>query len=290
MVPSEYIQRRQQFWARRKGIGLRARNPVDPSSEPNLDREMYVTNLRDNLYEPLHPESLSEFERGDGGELHTDGRISNMYAVHSSSALFANAFDYWRRSRNLTAIARALKIPSTDIQTLSFEAKVTIDPSFERAPNLDGLFTYDPKTKLKAVGIESKFSEPYSSRKAEPLSTRYLDPTLWHDLPESRKLAETLSQESGGFLYLGASQLLKHVLGLVKGYEREGFRLLYLWYAVPHPDCYRHADEINRFKEVVAADCVNFTALTYQELMLRLTDQERSHQSTYVNYLCERYL
>lgn len=286
MEPSDYIQRRQQLWARRNQKSLRSRQSKD--SDPSRDN--YVVHLGDNLFVPLMPVSRAEFEQGDGGELHTDQRISNMYAVHSSSAIFANSIEYWRQTDNLSAIAKALKIPSTQITGFRFEAKHIIDPSFERAPNLDGCFTYESTSKLKAIGIESKFSEPYSNREVSPLNSRYIELTQWEQLPVTLQLARKLHQGTAEFKHIGASQLIKHILGMVTAYGCSGFRLLYLWYAVPHPDSHTHAEEIEQFRKCVTADDIHFVALTYQELFLRLAHQERGLHQVYVDYLIERYL
>lgn len=236
------------------------------------------------------PVSRAEFEQGDGGELYADQRVSNMYAVYSSSAIFANTIDYWRQAGNLTAIAKALKIPSTQITGFRFEAKHIIDPTFERAPNLDGCFSYDSSSKLKAIGIESKFSEPYSKREVTPLNSRYIELPQWEQLPVTLQLARKLHHGTTEFKHIGGSQLIKHILGMVTAYGCSGFRLLYLWYAVPHPDSHTHAEEIEQFRECVTADGIHFASLTYQELFLRLAHQERGLHQAYVDYLIERYL
>jgi hypothetical protein len=77
MNPSEYIAESQYVWARRHGI--------------TVDEAGYVGVLNDNLFLPLTSDAIREYQAGAGGEL--DG---NMMAVHSSSALVANVFDYWR--------------------------------------------------------------------------------------------------------------------------------------------------------------------------------------------------
>jgi hypothetical protein len=49
----------------------------------------------DNLFEPLLSEVKGNFEEADGGEL--SGKPCKMQAVHSSSALGVNIFQYWKR-------------------------------------------------------------------------------------------------------------------------------------------------------------------------------------------------
>ena len=286
MEPTDYIQRRQQLWARRNKKSLRTRLPNDNDAT----RENDVAELGDNLFAPLMPESRTEFENGDGGELYADQRVRNIDAVYSSSAIFANSIEYWRQASNLTTITKALKIPSTQITGLRFEAKHIIDPNFKRATNLDGCFYYESTSKLKAIGIESKFSESYSNREVTPLNTRYIELPQREQLPATLQLARKLHHGTTEFKHIGASQLIKHILGMVTAYGCSGFKLLYLWYAVPHQDNHTHAEEIEQFRECVTADGIHFVALTYQELFLRLAHQERGLHQAYVDYLIERYL
>lgn len=75
--------------------------------------------------------SREEFEAADGRELrYHDGEPPKMHAVHSSSALAVNVFDYWRQIRDvsgngqaLRSIASACGVPCTGIDNLHFEQK-----------------------------------------------------------------------------------------------------------------------------------------------------------------------
>jgi len=83
--PTKQIQ-----WAYRNNIVL-------IGSKSNKGRKAYTKKLDDNLFGPLMPEVKSDFEDADGGEL--TGNPCKMQAVHSSSALGVNIFQYWKKNK-----------------------------------------------------------------------------------------------------------------------------------------------------------------------------------------------
>ena len=90
MNAREYILSKQIQWAHRNNIVL-------IGSKNNKGRKAYTQKLDDNLFEPLMPEVKSDFEDADGGEL--SGNPCKMQAVHSSSALGVNIFQYWKKNK-----------------------------------------------------------------------------------------------------------------------------------------------------------------------------------------------
>ena len=95
-------------------------------------------------------------------------------------------------------------------------------------------------TPLSTIGIESKFTAPYSSRKHGGLKQKYIENlSFWNGLPNLYELAKEISLDDTKFQYLDAAQLIKHILGLKKRCEKQnlylkrkiicGFRLLYLY-------------------------------------------------------------
>lgn len=59
-----------------------------------LDSREWAVDYRQNLFMPLHPDSIVEFrEAGEIGDDSSGGRIA---APHSSTALAINMFDHWR--------------------------------------------------------------------------------------------------------------------------------------------------------------------------------------------------
>lgn len=283
---ASYIFQRQVLWAQRKGIAL-------CGSAGDRGRLAYTRALNDNLFEPLSPEARGEYASGDGGELGREtGRPGKMQAIHSSSALGCNAFHYWRRIGRLDAVIRACGLPTHDVDRAQFEGQLPISPRFRYAPNLDVVVTYRSGD-LAVAAIECKFGEPFSTREKVPLSKKYLDSTLdelWNAAPALRDLAGRCATPEGvDFKHLDVPQLLKHCLGLRRRAQDGGGHLVYLFYDVPGLEGARHAREIEQFRGAAERDRIRFSAVSYQELLLRLTDERDAH-AAWVDYMAERYL
>lgn len=75
----------------------------------DVDSRGRVRNLRDNLFAPLNPQTLREFESGDGDELGTADDVGKLHSLWSSAALVCNVFDYWRE-RPSTPLLKALRV------------------------------------------------------------------------------------------------------------------------------------------------------------------------------------
>jgi len=92
------------------------------------------------------------------------------------------------------------------------------------------------------------------------------------------------------FKYLHPTQLIKHILGLKKAFGKKRFRLLYLWYDVLGEEGSIHQKEIDRFLRIAKSDDIKFHALSYQDLIARLSAENRTDHEKYVKYITERYL
>ena len=103
MASEQEIKKAQQEWARSGGI--------------SFDRSGYVAGVEANLYRPLSEQARQAFETGAGSELRW-----RMRALHSSSALVANVFDYWT-DRDMVPILDALGIAPDERMALDFETK-----------------------------------------------------------------------------------------------------------------------------------------------------------------------
>lgn len=89
MKAYEYILTKQIQWALNQNLAL-------IGSKGNRGRPSYTRELKDNLFQPLSPKTRQEFEFGDGGEIFSSSTSpARMNAVHSSSALSVNIFQYW---------------------------------------------------------------------------------------------------------------------------------------------------------------------------------------------------
>lgn len=261
----------QQTWVRKRGI--------------EFDKHGYTHSLSDNLFSPLSPETKKEFESGKGGELGEGGSRGKMQALHSSSALVINIFEYWR-SCNVDAIARACGAPS-GMTEIRFE-QTHPTPVGGIPPHLDVEFH---GTDMKPVAIESKFTEPYHRKTKREIKDNYLSYRgLWTQLPRCERLVRRIRDEEGGktsFTYLDAPQLLKHILGLATNFGAKGFVLVYLWYDLPSSEAEKHRQEIEEFRKQVR-DEVYFRDMTHQELF-NVIKRNVDVDKNYISYLEERY-
>jgi hypothetical protein len=266
------ILRQQQDWAANRKIAV--------------DSSGYTEALDANLFRPLHRDTLSDFQRGSGDELGRNGRRGKMLALHSSSALAVNVFDYWR-GRSLAWVAGAFSLTS-EPSLLRFEAQFPTGLP-ENPPNLDLAFVLADR---QTVAVESKFTEPYGrANHAAPFKLKYF-PTgngVWYDraLPRCQRLAGRLHRGELQFQYLNAAQLLKHVLGLAQSSVGQ-FTLFYVWYAVPSDEARQHGEEIKAFAAEIGSE-LDFRALTYQELFSSALRDLGAEHLAYLSYVGERY-
>ena len=248
--------------------------------------------MEQNIFEgALLPSVRAAFERGAGGELRGD--IPTISALHSSAAMAVNLFQYWVRHDDLSTLARLLEIPSRNIASASFEAcfPVCDDPAahgFKEPPHLDFAFRYEDGSR---VGVECKLFEPYGRLCHSRLSRAYLDlPDAWTDLPACRALAEQLADGEAGYERLGASQLLKHILGLKFGLPVDRWRLLYVYYDAMGAEAAAHREELQRFEAIVTRDGIYFDPMPVQDFIIGAVAHVRDAHPEYVDYLAGRYL
>ena len=132
----QYIPAKQTEWAKNLGKDL-------IGSKVNRGRPAYTIELDHNLFQPLLPEVQTSFASGDGSEFGGSSLPGKMQAIHSSSALGVNVFQYWKSISAVPVIAatcgfcRRGSEVSCDIQ---FEEKYTINDRFgfhpkRRIPN-----------------------------------------------------------------------------------------------------------------------------------------------------------
>jgi len=269
------VERDQERWAASQAY------PVDARG--------YLEAVELNLREPLSAKARAAFLSGDGGELaDTRSRPAKMRALHSSSALAVNVFDFWtNHDPQPLAEALQLKHPIVDV---SFECKLSTGlPG--NPPNLDVVLTCAHKT---VVAIESKFTEWMSAKPCRhaAFKPKYFpaNAPLWlgRGLPKAQQLAEDLQHGRRHFTYLDAPQLLKHTLGL-KSQDFAGFSLLYLYFDAVGPEADEHRREITRLQERLDAG-IGFRTLTYQDLVSRLAVARADGVDLYLEYLTSRYV
>lgn len=271
-----HVENAQTQWAVNRGI--------------RLERPGYVADLPDNLIpNGLHPETLDEFGKADGGELRNSGaRPAKMRALVSSSALAANFFDNWRQiPKDLLATALDIEQP---IASLRFEYKCCDYPVGPRAPNIDLMLSLADGQR---IGIESKFVEPYRDPGVDSaLPLRYYPPDREQGLWETVGLAGAqmiVDEMRGRWDYLDTPQLLKHLLGLRSEDPKAKVRLLYLWFETRLADSAAHKSEIVQFQDLIRNDDVEFRAVSYQEVFARLGQSGAQPTPHWDGYLRQRY-
>lgn len=287
MKAYEYIISKQIQWALNRDIPL-------IGSEVTRGRPARTLDLDQNLFEPLNLDVRKSFEQGDGNEI--KGNPAKMQAVHSSSALGVNVFQYWQSIKQTSVIASACgfcRKGNTVSEKIVFEDKYPVDDNFNDfpiAPNIDVVFHNSDSSRFKRFAVECKFSEAYGSQKHGGLNPKYLKLTkLWSDIPSLFGFAESICPDEY-FLHLHSAQLIKHILGLKRKFGKNGFRLLYLWYDVLGEEGAVHRSEIEKFSEKAKADGIYFDAMSYQELIIIMSKEYRQEHANYIKYLSERYL
>jgi len=275
---------KQIEWAKNKGLQL-------VGSRRDRGRKVYTTSIGDNLFQPLNEKTREDLENGDGGELSVAKGPAKIQALHSSSALGINVFDYWRKSTDLSIITAScgLSLAGSKLTgKILFEQKFSIDDRFQYSPNLDAVII--PQTgSYQVFAIECKFTEAYSSRSHAGLDSKYFENgDSWQKLPATKQLAQEISPDDTRFEYLHAAQLIKHILGLNRNFSHRHYRFLYLWYDALGEPGFRHRQEIEEFANVVRSDGVIFHEITYQDLIVRLAKHREDH-SEYISYITERY-
>jgi len=289
----KYIQAKQQNWAKKKGLELFG------GTIPNKGEKNYLNSLSENIFnQKLSEETDKNFKEGDGSETKdSKTRLAKMKALHSSSALPVNVFQYWQE-KDVSPILYACGLinrrpfnSDTLPNAIKFEQKFEIcdnKKDFPKKPNLDVVIEYDDNV----YAIESKFTEPYNSKPKglrEVYTSAQLD-DLWKDITHLQDLAKEISPDNNEFKYLDAAQLIKHILGLKKQLGESSFCLLYIWYDVIGNDGIEHRKEIEKFAKIAKEDNIKFRHITYQEVMINLSKEFYFGNEVYINYLTDRYL
>ncbi len=271
MNPHEEIRLLQKAWAKSKGL--------------SFDSRGYVPDVETNLRRPLSGRARQAFGKGAGSEL-----AGHMKALHSSSALVANFFDYWT-NKDSTILLAAMEIDSGKGESLNFEAQFPTGLG-GTPPHLDVAIALSSGT---IIGVESKFTEhlersTVGKSKFEP-SYFPRSGGLWTSvgLPECQMFAEALHEGRHRFEFLDPWQLLKHTLGLATNLGNR-FSLYYLYFDFPGDGLETHRREVEIFNNRVGEE-TRFKASTYQEVYGRLlaSGWNEPGYTEYLDYLGARY-
>ncbi len=242
----------------------------------------YLDSVDANLREPLSSHAQKGLDKGRGSELRDRGRTpAKMKALHSSSVLVANVFDYWTDVGDKRHLLEALGIPSGNAIAFGFEKKFPTGLG-GTPPHLDVAIRLDSG---QMIGIESKFTEHFDS----VFSPRYFPSTdnLWK--PRGLSVLRDYAEELCEMPNFHPEQLLKHALGIAKEHTSK-FTLYYLYYDWDGEIAKAHEREINIFAERVKP-AIDFQHLSYQELYRHLANSLNGNAfySDYLAYLHDRY-
>ena len=191
IIPDMDIKQRQRRWALGATVACEGEYCVDPRSNVPW----------------LSQETLAEFLAADGNEFGEEGERPKIAALHSSSALAVNVFDYWR-NRDKSALGSALGLGPRRIESLSFERKFPTGVG-PRSPNIDAVFGLEGGGLL---AIECKFTEWMGSAGRKPLRDAYLPADKRHWAAVGLRGAQQAAETYGagpGFNRLDVPQLLQ---------------------------------------------------------------------------------
>lgn len=73
-------------------------------------------------------------------------------------------------------------------------------------------------------------------------------------------------------------------------HKKSRFTLLYLWYDVIGKGGAAHRKEIEEFAAIAKSDGIEFRHITYQEVIIQLSNEYYKGNEAYVDYLTDRYL
>jgi hypothetical protein len=247
----------------------------------------YLATVEENLFQQLSKTTKKAFDNGSGSELKdTLSRPAKMKALHSSSALAVNFFDYWV-DRDLSVLSDSLGLQSKVI-SIKFEEQFPTG-LIGNPPNLDVVLELQDK---QVIGIESKFSEWLTpkSKSAPSFKAKYFSDgqKRWKNLglPEAQKLAEAIYNGEETFVYLNAPQLLKHALGMATKLGNR-FSLIYIYFDWDSAESALHRQEIDRFAALID-EVLGFKAMSYQKLFSTMNTIGNADEQ-YISYLSQRY-
>ncbi len=316
MSTKDDIKKSQLDWAVSKGIKLSEIYPY------------YCRNADCNIYDGLYEKVREQFYYGSGNELKDKkskktGKIepAKMRALHSSSALCVNLFQYFidenGQAKNfakelLIACGLINENNDGDVKSIEFEKKFSTGIS---TPNLDVVIKYGTEFENHLFAFESKFNEPYSSHYEDfnlLKKSYYSDKNkrIWDnvgslydaliEIKEKRVPGKKKNMLIFDYNYLDGAQLIKHILGiantLTKNNDESNVKLIYLWYDTFDSDGEKHRNEINEFCDFIkqktdnAKKNVDVIHRTYQEVIDNLSSRLSDLHQDYLNYLKERYL
>jgi len=249
----------------------------------------YTASSATNLYRPLTPETRDELSRCPQRPLGeaTESKPASLRLLHSREALNCNFFDYWR-GRDPAVLGEAIR-PGASAASLSFShtPESGDDPASSRGEPVDVLIEGDDRPTALLTSFTETYDAAPGASSARPTTRPDDAQSPWSELPGCRGLALDLCARPDRFGMLPVARLLEQGAALTRRYGHREFRLVFLWYDVPHAAAKQLRHEIDRFRMRVGGE-IDFDAHSFQELFDRLVPHCSEHRG-YAEYLSSRY-
>lgn len=262
------------------------KNSIKYYSKSEKNKRYYTYNIEDNLYQPLERDILDSYTSGAGKELD-----KKMRALHSSSALTVNLFQYWLKNPHfITKIIDKSFFKDNENIIVKFENKLHVKGVKGTPPHID--VTFENPDNNKIMAIEVKFTEllvkskPFNNSRF--LSQQYNN-LLKNYLPNINKFLKEINEKKFDFYFIDYLQLIKHILGLLSKTSKEKFILIYLYFALPDILEKDHLQEIELFQNYLKNDNINFKSITVQWLIEQIELYSSDLDMDYLNYIKNRY-
>ena len=281
MKSKNQIIRQQQDWANNSGI--------------NFDSRGYVHSVDQNLFQGMSANSHESLTKSyNAGLKDPESTSYALKSLLSSHILRLNVFDYWIKQNDRSPLRNALGFQA-DIESVDIE-KLLNTGLKGTPPHLSVLIT---DTSGNRIAMYCPFTE-WLQRKVKlsklPFSISYFTPKqVWEDqeLPKCQVLAKSIQDnwdinKIRMFQHLKAPKLLKDILSLANKYSIDKFSYWYVHYDYPGIESKTLAKEIDQFGEKVD-DCLNFKAISYQELFCSIKKYAKAEDQEYTDYLGRRY-
>ena len=219
----------------------------------------------------------------------------------SSAALAVNAFGFFLRWASDLPALPGCEGEIWPARSLLIEAGLRFPWRGGRHPVLDCLV----ETPSALIGIESKRSEPFRSRRPSSLSDAYWRLVWGEQMNGYERIRDGLRDNPARFAHLDAAQLFKHAFALRSEVHRRGRRRTFrpiLFYLYAEPEVWpasgeavderaraRHRNEIETFGAAVVDDEVSFVSCPWRRLLDTWADQPDARIRAHAQAVTDRF-
>lgn len=219
----------------------------------------------------------------------------------SSAALAVNTFGFFLNRPTDLPLLPGLDKHLWSPRKLEVEKTVRFPWRGGKHPHPDVVITTDDSL----IGIESKRYEPFRNTKSAKFSDAFWRPRWGDRMGGYQGIRDQIRHSPKSFIYLDATQLVKHALALRtqvnRPQEHYGLApvLLYIYAeplvwprdGSPVDQCAisNHRKEVFSFAKIVAKDEVRFIACSYTELLSAWGNSENPQVRTHAKAVTQRF-